>query len=361
MAAEATVTTGTGCARFLGWGRSVAHSTTVMAMKAALLVGDRSFEVTGDWPEPDVGPDDVLVDVLGVGLCGSDLAVWAGDWATPRRPWVLGHEAIGTVVDVGSNVSRARIGDPVAIEPNYPCGRCAQCRAGRTSLCPNRRVVAMNTPGLLCERAAVPSEFAWPVPPSVNQADLLCTEPFAVVHSAVELGGPASGDRVLVVGAGTQGLLLSLLLQSLGCQVYVEETQAGRQALAREFGATTDPVPSSSVGLVYETSGSVAGIRRSVEAVAGGGTVVVVGIPHSDEVPVAIPAVVRKQLHMVGAAIYDHPDGFQRTLELMASGRVHPGSILRHQFALHDVDKAFAAAGELPGKTWVSVSERTNP
>ena len=116
-------------------------------MKAAALVRPGEIE-TVDVPEPECGPDQVLVRMWGVGLCGSDLGVHAGTRPVPHMPWVLGHEGVGEIVDVGAAVRDRRIGQRVAIEPNYCCLRCPPCRAGFTSACSNRVIVGMNVPGL---------------------------------------------------------------------------------------------------------------------------------------------------------------------------------------------------------------------
>ena len=131
-------------------------------VKAALLVAPGRV-IVDDVPDDHVGPDDVQILVGGVGLCGSDASVFSGKWPTPSTPWIMGHEAFGTVVAVGERVPEERIGETVVVEPNLACFRCGPCQRGLTSACENRLSVGMNRPGALAERLVVPSRFAWRV------------------------------------------------------------------------------------------------------------------------------------------------------------------------------------------------------
>ena len=123
-------------------------------MKAAVLTRVGEIVMVQDWPEPEPTRGEVVVELTGVGLCGSDLAVWSGGRPV-ELPWIVGHEGIGTIVSVGAGVSDVRIGDRVVIEPNYPCGECPGCLRGRTSMCQDRRSLGMNIP--VCCGSASPS------------------------------------------------------------------------------------------------------------------------------------------------------------------------------------------------------------
>ena len=126
------------------------------------------LRVVDDWPEPQPGSGQVVVQVRGVGICGSDLALLAGHRPPPALPWVPGHESTGEIVGAGPGADASRIGQRVIIEPNFPCLSCPACRAGRSSACPHRISLGFNAPGVLAERIAVPAQFAWPVPEAVE-------------------------------------------------------------------------------------------------------------------------------------------------------------------------------------------------
>ena len=161
-------------------------------MKAAVLTCVGELAIEAGWPEPEPGRGEVVVALTGVGVCGSDLAVWSGSREVDF-PWIVGHEGTGTIVEVGAGVSRDRIGDRVVIEPNYPCGACDGCLRGRTAMCLRRQSVGLNIPGLLRERAAVPAQFAWTVPDGLADQDLVCVEPMTVALHATRLGNAAAG------------------------------------------------------------------------------------------------------------------------------------------------------------------------
>jgi 2-desacetyl-2-hydroxyethyl bacteriochlorophyllide A dehydrogenase len=322
-------------------------------MKAALLTRPREMTIVEDWPEPEAAAGEVIVELTGLGICGSDLELWSGARPTAGFPWLIGHEGIGRVVAAGAGVPERRIGERVVIEPNYPCGRCGACRAGRTSTCPHRTIVAINAPGLLQERVAVPAQFAWPAPGAVSDADLICTEPLAVARSAVRVSGLTGGDGCLIVGAGSQGLLVCQLALALGARVSIVEPRAGRLALAERLGAVPVTPGAARYPVVFETSGSAGGVRSALELAEPGGTVTLIGIPH-EEVTVSFAAIVRDQLQIRGSLIYDHPADFRATLELLARGAVAPSRILTAPCAFSAVGDAIAEARDVAGKTWIA-------
>ncbi len=321
-------------------------------MRAALLVAPERLELVDDWPEPELQAGAVIVQMTALGICGSDLAVWSGQRPPDRFPWIIGHEAIGEIVAVGDGVTDRALGERVVIEPNYPCGICPSCRRGSTSTCVNRLAVGINAPGLLRERAAVPAQFAWPAPPAVSDEDLVCAEPVAVAQSAMETSGLATGGRCLVVGAGAQGLFACQLAVALGAGVSVMEPQDARLSLAEELGARRAE-PDEEFPLVFETSGSTGGVLSALRLVEPGGTVILIGIPHG-EIPIPVASLVRRQVHVIGSLIYDHPGGFERTLKLLSVGATNPSRILGEPFGLAAAQEALSGAASYAGKSWIS-------
>jgi threonine dehydrogenase-like Zn-dependent dehydrogenase len=318
-------------------------------MKAAVLTRVGEIVMTADWPEPAPGRGEVVVELTGVGLCGSDLAVWSGGRAVDF-PWIVGHEGAGTVVAVGEGVSRTRIGDRVVIEPNYPCGACGGCLRGRTAMCSRRRSVGINIPGLLRERAAIPEQFAWTAPSGLTDQDLVCVEPMTVALHAARLGRAAAGSRCLIVGAGSQGLLLLLVLRALGADVAVVEPHDGRLAIARSLGAR--PAALAAYELVFETSGSVGGTQQALRCLDTGGTLVLIGIPH-DDVPLSTASIVRGHATVMGSIIYDHPRDFSDTLAFITGNSLVPSSIIRRTFSFSDSQAALSSAVGVSGKSWI--------
>jgi L-gulonate 5-dehydrogenase len=363
-------------------------------MRAVALVGGGEVAVLDDLPEPRCGPDDVLVAVGGVGLCGSDLAVVSGERPVPALPWVLGHEAVGTIVALGAAVTDRRVGQRVVVEPNYPCLHCGPCRSGATASCARRRAAGITEPGLLAERVAVPARFCWPVAADLPDEDAVCVEPFTVALGAARLAGARPGQRCLVVGAGSQGLLVCLALSHLGAIPVVTDPQPGRLALAESLGAVPlasagptpatgspasggasggdpasgGPAPVASAGaageagdgerfdVVVETSGVAEAFSGAVERAAAGGTVVVVGQSRR-AAAVSTFTLVQRRLTVRGCLIYDHPAGFADSLAALAGGGLRPGRVLRGRFGLAEAPRAFAEAARVPGKSWIRLDE----
>jgi len=327
-------------------------------VKAAVLTGPGRIETVTDWPEPVLGPDDVLVDMGGVGLCGSDLTVFDGRRLPPATPWVMGHEGFGRISALGADVRGHALGDLVAIEPNYSCLDCPACRSGRTSACPNRAIVGMNAPGVLAERVAVPAPFAHPVAPSagLTGADLACVEPYAVARTAVQRSQVTAGDHCLVIGAGAQGLLVCLALLELGIKPAVTEPHPQRLARAQEIGATVASGTDSGYTYVFETSGHAPALRAAVERSAPGATAVLIGLSGAD-LPFTVEEVVRKQLVLRGSLIYDHPDDFAAAIADLQRAAFRPSTVIDAAFPLHAAQDAFAGARDRAGKTWIRIAD----
>ena len=204
-------------------------------MKAALLVRPGRIDIE-DVPEPEVGPDEVGIAVGGVGLCGSDLSVFSGAWTRAVYPWVMGHEAFGTIDSVGRGV------DPRAHRPDGR-GRAKrrlphlQCGRGLTSACVARQSVGMNRPGALAERLVVPARFAWPIH-GVPPTDLVCVEPMAVVTAALRRTGSPLPASATVVGGRCPGPADVSCSPRSDVEVHVRDVNPERVASATRLGAT---------------------------------------------------------------------------------------------------------------------------
>ncbi|HET7340054.1 MAG TPA: alcohol dehydrogenase catalytic domain-containing protein [Methylomirabilota bacterium] len=335
-------------------------------MKAAVLVGPRDLRAQSvAAPEPRAG--EVLVRVGMAGLCGTDYRIWTGDRPV-RYPLVLGHEFVGEVAAVGTGVSRVRVGDRVAIEPNYSCGACPLCREGNRNLCLSRTAVGIDVDGCFAELARVPQRCCWPAPAGVADEDLMITEPLAVVVRAVARGAAGHGESAAVVGAGTLGLLGLQVLRGRGVRVLVVSRSARRFTLARELGAEATHAVSEGpldavarafsgregVDVVIETAGTAEAVSHALALVRPGGRVVLTGLPH-EPTPVAFFSVVRREVTLTGSMIYQ--DEFPEAMRLVAAGTVRTRPLITHRFGLDALAEAFAAH-ERPDSIKVAVLPR---
>ena len=325
-------------------------------MKAAVLK-EPGKVVIDEVPEPEPGPDEVLIAVGGVGLCGSDLSVFSGKWKAPAYPWVMGHEAFGVIETVGPGVSPDRLGQTVVVEPNFPCFACDQCMGGRTSACYERRSIGMNRAGALAERMVVPARFAWQMH-GVPVTDLVCVEPTAVSAAALRRLGEPLPDSALVVGAGSQGLVMSLVLLDRGVEVYAQDLNAERVDFAVELGAVSasfDEVVRFQ--LVVDTVGSPSSVANAIDRVEAGGTLLFLGLD-SRPLDLSSQTLVRRQLTLRGSLTYDHPFDFEEVTALIAGGRFSPGRIITDEYPLEDSQYAFERSGTARGKTWIRVANQ---
>ena len=323
-------------------------------MRAALLVEPGRI-VVDDVPQPEPGPDDVLIAVGGVGLCGSDLSLFRGTWTPPSYPWIQGHEGFGMIEAVGGRVSTSRVGETVVLEPNIVCGTCTQCRRGWTSACLGRQSVGMNRQGAIAERIVVPSANAWRVE-SAAAEHLVSLEPLTVVETALRRLPTPIPDAALVIGAGAQGLLMCLALLRRDVEVYVEDINTDRVAFATSLGAVAlgDSDPTRQFELIVDTAGTPDAIDLAVARAEVGGTIVELGLEGR---PFSLTAqtLVRRQLVLRGSLTYDHPSDFRASVHLLAAGLVSPGSVVTNEYPLEDVQQAFERCSAARGKTWIRV------
>lgn len=314
-------------------------------MRASLLrrTGDIVIE---ERPTPKPGPDDVLVAVTAVGVCGSDVHYYQhgriGDFVV-RAPLVLGHEAGGVVVGVGPNVPAERIGERVSIEPGVPCGRCAECRQGRYNLCPDVRFFA--TPpidGAFCEYVVVPADFAYPVPESVSDDAAALMEPLSVGIWANRKAGVGAGSRVLVAGAGPIGLVVTQVARAFGAaEVVVSDLAEPRLAAARRLGATATVQPGEPLGDEFDAfidcSGAAPAVAAGIRAVRRAGWVVLVGMG-ADEVPVPVSAVQTRELTLTGT--FRYANTWPQAIGLVTAGLVDLDAMVTGHFPLDQVERA---------------------
>lgn len=279
-------------------------------MRAAAWTSDGTLE-TIEREAPAERPGHVLVRPAVVGICGSDLHFFRGDF--PAAPGTTpGHEIAGWV-ERGEGFER---GTPVAIEPTISCGRCAGCRRGQAPACQRLRLMGISAPGGMQDLLVAPVENVHRLPAGTGPAIGALAEPLAVCVRAMNRAQAPLGSRVLVLGSGTIGLLALLLARDLSEEVAVTARYPHQAELARVLGASRVFEPGSAallewaranpVDLVIETVGGAAPtLGEAVGAVQPGGTVVALGVFTAD---VAIPArkLVNQELRLIGSVVYGH-------------------------------------------------------
>ncbi len=301
-------------------------------------------------PRPRPAADEVVVDVAGASICGSDLhiALWHPMARWTRPPVIMGHEFAGIVAEVGPAVAGFKRGDAVAVESVIYCGRCPPCRAGNTHVCNERQLFGLHRPGGLAEAVAAPERLLHKVPSGLAVEHAALAEPTTVALHAVLLQPPRPGDTVLVTGPGPIGLLAGRIARAFGARVLVSGTAsdvAVRLPAAAALGlATLDPaVPlrealAAPVDLVLESSGSGAAIDDALHVVKHGGGITLIGMPSAD-VKLDLAQALRAEIALRSSYCGTWHD-FERALALLADGTV-PASALVTAYALESAIQAF--------------------
>lgn len=326
-------------------------------MQAAVLRGIEDL-VIEERPVPQPGPDEVLVQVAAVGVCGSDVHYYKhgriGDFVV-TSPMILGHESSGVVVATGARVDRDRVGQRVSVEPGVPDLTCAQCLAGQYNLCPNMRFFA--TPpidGSLAEFVTVHSAFAHPIPDSMSNDAAALLEPLSVGVWACRKGRVTAGSRVLVTGGGPVGLVAAQCALAFGAtEVAVADLNPHRLALAAELGATAtvnvteSPLSTSQYepDVLLECSGHPGATLDGLRSVVRGGRAVLVGMG-GDELPVPLGHIQAREIELTGT--FRYANTWPTAISLVSSGRVDVDALVTGHFPLVESLTALLAADNDP-------------
>lgn len=252
-----------------------------------------------DVPEPEIGINDVLIQVRKTAICGTDVHIYNWDpWAqkTIPTPMVIGHEFVGTIAAIGSNVHDCYIGEVVSGEGHIVCGRCRNCLAGRRHLCKDTQGVGVNRPGAFAEYIAIPVSNVWHADSRIPLDLLTIFDPFGnATHTALSF--PVLGEDVLITGAGPIGIMATAIAKHAGAR-YVVTTDLNpyRLELAKKMGATVAlNIKEKSIAQVQkelgmkegfdvglEMSGSGEAFREMLANMCHGGKIALLGIPSQD-------------------------------------------------------------------------------
>ncbi|KAM6508537.1 hypothetical protein FALCPG4_018377 [Fusarium falciforme] len=291
-------------------------------------------------------PNDVIIRISYVGVCGSDVHFWTdGGFArkvSEEQPLVMGHEASGVVHSIGSEVTLLKPGDRVAIEPGFPCRRCRQCKVGRYNLCPKMKFAADPpfTQGTLSRFFGIPGDFAYKIPDSLSLEEAVLVEPLAVAVHGVRLAGLEVGQRVLVQGSGTIGLLTAAVAKAYGARrVYITDVNVDKLEFAKKYLECSAFIPDlrstpeenaarfkiemgldDGVQVVLECTGVEGSAQTGLLSLSTGGVFVQVGLGKPVQA-IPIHAMSEKEIVLKTSFRYGSGD-YEIALELLESGKV---------------------------------------
>lgn len=324
-------------------------------MKAAVLHQPRDIRLE-EVQRPHPGPDDVLVRVGAVGVCGSDVHYYTegriGRYVV-QKPIILGHESAGTVEAVGERVTSLRPGDRVALEPGVPCRKCTFCKQGRYNLCLD--VVFMATPpidGAFCEYVITPADFAYKLPSNLSLEEGALIEPLAVGLHAVKRGRVSPGETVIILGAGPIGLMNLQAARAFGAvEIVVMDLDPVRLEMAQHLGASTiintskqdslaivSKVTANGADVVIESAGSAVTAQMTTRLVRRGGRIVWVGLPGEALVSISVLDVVDKEVDIYG--VFRYANVYPQAIQLAATGRVDLKPMITHRLPLDQTAQA---------------------
>ncbi len=310
-----------------------------------------------DVPEPEVGINDVLIRVDRTSICGTDLHIWKwDDWArkTIPVPMVVGHEFVGEVVEVGSNVADFHPGEIVSGEGHLVCGRCRNCLAGRRHLCAKTRGIGVNCPGAFAEYIVLPMTNIWHHDPSIDRDVAAIFDPFGnAVHTALSF--PVLGEDVLITGAGPIGIMAAAVVRYSGARyVVITDVNPYRLELARRTVKVTRAVDARRDSLAavqkqlgmkegfdvgLEMSGQESAFRDMLANMCHGGRIAMLGIPEK-EMAIDWNHVIFNMLTIKGVYGREMYETWYK-MTVMLQGGLDISGIITHRFPYTDYRAAF--------------------
>ncbi|MGB4779029.1 NAD(P)-dependent alcohol dehydrogenase [Microbacterium sp.] len=323
-------------------------------MTASVLVAPGRIELQSR-PIPTPAPDEVLVRVTAVGVCGSDVHFYReghlGDWVVDE-PLVLGHESGGTIVDVGSAVDRGRIGQRVSIEPQHPSIGSAETLRGDYNLDPHMHFYAVpGTDGAFQEYVTIQSHFAHSIPDTVSDHAAALMEPLSVAIATARKARFTPGTRVLITGAGPVGIATAQVARAYGVsEIIVSDVAAARRETALRFGATAvfDPTTTAPDELpefdaFVDASGAAPAVRSGISTLRRAGRAVLVGMGAA-EISLPITTIQNRELIITG--VFRYANTWPTAIALAAHGQVELDAMVTGTFSLDEVQAALESTAD---------------
>jgi len=307
-------------------------------------------------PFPSIGHNDVLIKIVKTAICGTDIHIYNWDaWAekTIPTPMAIGHEFVGVINEIGSEVRGLKEGDRVSAEGHITCGHCRNCRAGKRHLCRNTIGVGVNRPGCFAEYISVPASNVFRIPGSIEDDIAAILDPFGnAAHTALSFD--LVGEDVLITGAGPIGIMAVAIARHVGARfVVITDVNDYRLALAGQMGASaTINVTQASIvdterklgmkegfDVGLEMSGNIQAFRDMLQVMNYGGKIAILGIP-TGEVSLDLTQVILKGLKLKGIYGREMFETWYKMTSMLQS-RLDISSVITHRFSVDNFRQAF--------------------
>lgn len=325
-------------------------------MKAAVFYNKQQIKIIDVELRP-LEQGEVLVKVHACGVCGTDVHIYEGaeGSATVTPPVILGHEFSGEIVEIAAGVKDARSGDRVCIDPNISCGICHYCRNGKIHLCQRLQAVGVTRHGGFAEFCIVPEKQGYKLPTNVSYKQGAMSEPIACCLHGLDLCQIQSGDTVLIIGAGTIGLIMLQLVKNAGAaKIIVSEPVESKRTLALSMGAdvAVDPAKESlrarildntvdGVNVAIECVGLEQTVEDALVSACRGGTVMLFGLTHPDcQVPLKPLDVFKRELTIRSSFI--NPNTQERAVRLLAAGKISVDKLISETVPIEKIEEVLS-------------------
>ncbi|WP_136192583.1 NAD(P)-dependent alcohol dehydrogenase [Actinomyces procaprae] len=322
------------------------EATALPPTMRASVLREAGVVVLEERPVPAPDPDQVLVRIESVGVCGSDVHYYQhgriGDFVV-REPMILGHESAGTIVAVGADVDSGRVGQRVSIEPQRCCRVCKYCKRGEYNLCPHIEFYA--TPpidGSFAEYALIQDDFAYAIPDDMSFDAAALLEPLSVGIAAVRKARIGVGDSVLIAGAGPIGAIVAQVARAYGAgTVVVTDPVEQRRRMVLELGATEVHAPGEAAldgrafTAFFDATGVTAAVVDGIKRVEPGGSAIIIGMG-DDDMLLPVAYITSHEVNVTG--IFRYHNTWPTAIELVASGKVDLDSLATDHYGLADAE-----------------------
>jgi len=337
----------------------------------SVVVSPGSIDVV-DSPTPEPMPGEILVHSVVTGVCGSDTHAAHGRHPFINLPYHPGHEVVGVVAALGPGVDAVAVGQRVTVEPDLPCWDCKQCRGGTQNLCENLRFFGCgHDQGGMADYFTIPVNRVHVLPDGLSWRAAALVEPMSTPVHAVRIAGGVRDKAVVILGAGTIGLLLLAVVRAHGAKrVVITDPLPAKRERAMQFGAdvaldaTDDDIVAharsalgESADVVFDCVAIAPTVRHAVAMASKGGTVVIVGVPVGD-VPIPLAVVQDHQIRIQGSATY-LPEDYAESIRLLADGAVDVDAVVTAEVPLTRAADAYAlSSGGEHVKVLVAVDDQ---
>lgn len=304
---------------------------------------------------------EALIKVKSAGICGSDIGAFRGTNPLVSYPRIIGHEVAGEILEIEeSNQRGLKPGDKVIVDPYLYCGQCYPCFIGRTNCCADLKVLGVHVDGGMAEYFTHPDDMLWKLPDDMPWELAPMAEPLTIALHGIHRGGLKSGEHVVIIGAGSIGLLAGMAALTYGAVPILVDLVEERLAIGKQLGITytvnsaaenteekiLNYTNGKKAELVMECSGANAAILSTLDLVANAGRITLTGWP-KNETPIPTATITRKEVDIVGAR--NSANEFEEAIALISSRRVKAEALLTETVSLAEAPEIIRKIAQAPG------------